>query len=80
VEVQTNADGNHYIELDRPQDEKTVLTYMPHREWAQQAVVRIEVEMPSGKRPWGPEIPVDRLGDFVSGIINLINSEVQDKE
>lgn len=80
MEIRTNTDGNHYIELDRPQDEKTILTYMPHREWAGQAVVRIEVEMPSGNRHWGPEIPVDRLGDFVSGIINLLNSEVQDKE
>jgi hypothetical protein len=80
VEVRTNADGNHYIVQNRPQGEKTILTYMPFREWAQQAVIRIEVEMPSGKRRWGPEIPVDGLGDFVSCIINLLNSEVRDKQ
>ena len=48
------------------------MTYIPHREWVGQDVIRIQVDKPNEKMRWGPEIPVDQLGDFVSGIVNLL--------
>jgi hypothetical protein len=77
--LQTDEDGNYYIELDRPQNEKIRLTYIPKREWASQDVVRIHAIADSGKPRHGPEIPVNLLGDFVSGLINLLNSQAQEK-
>lgn len=78
MNLQTDDSGNYYLELERPQNEKIRLTYMPNREWASQDVIRVHAIADSGKPRHGPEIPVDQVGDFVSSLINLLKSQVRE--
>ncbi len=80
MDVQTDVSGNYYIETERPRDEKTRVTYVPHQEWADQAVVRIQVREAAGQLRSGPEIPVSQVGNFVASIIDLLSKKAQDKE
>lgn len=72
-------EGNYYLEFDLSQNDNIRLTYIPNREWADQDVVRIQAIPDTGKARHGPEIPVDQLGDFVSGLINLLNSQARER-
>jgi hypothetical protein len=78
VDVQTDTSGNLYIELDRPRNEKTRLTYIPHQKWADQAVFRIQIRQADGHLRSGPEIVVEQLGDLVSGAIHLFNRQARE--
>jgi hypothetical protein len=74
VDVQTDKYGNRYIELDRPLDQKTRLTYIPDRKWLEgRAVVRMQFQDADGHLHFGPEIPVDDLGELFQGIITLMS-------
>lgn len=79
MELQTDDRGNHYIETDRPLNEKTRVTYVPYQEWAGQTVIRVQVRDASGNLRFGPEIPIDQVGDFVASIIDLLSKKAQDK-
>jgi hypothetical protein len=80
MELQTDDRGNHYIETDRPLNEKTRVTYVPYQEWAGQAVIRVQVRAAGGNLRSGPEIPIDQVGDFVASIIDLLSKKAQDKK
>ena len=76
MNMQTDDEGNRYVELDRPDDRKTRLTYIPDREWlGGVTVVRMQLIEADGRRRFGLEIPVDELGDFFQGIITLISQQ-----
>jgi hypothetical protein len=77
MDARTDAGGNTYIETDRPLGEKTRVTYVPHQEWAGQAVVRIQVRQDDGQLRPGPEIPLDRVGDFVPSIVDLLSGQAK---
>ena len=79
MEARTDESGNSYVETNRPHDEKTRVTYVPHQEWAGQAVVRIQVRRADGHLQRGPEIPIDQVGDVVSSIINLLSKTAHQK-
>jgi hypothetical protein len=79
MEVRTDESGNHYIETDRPLNEKTRVTYVPYQEWAGQTVIRVQVREAGGNLRRGPEIPIDQVGDFVASIIDLLSKKAQDK-
>jgi hypothetical protein len=79
LDVRTDDEGNQYIELERSQDTKTRVTYLPYRDWAGQAAIRIQIMMADGTPQYGIEISVDRLGEFVSSIIELLNIQAQKK-
>ena len=79
MDVRTDEEGNQYIELERSQDTKTRVTYLPYRDWAGQATIRIQIMMAGGRPQYGTEISIDRLGEFVSSIIDLLNIQGQKK-
>lgn len=79
MDLQTDEYGNHYLEFERPQNEPIRFTYVPNRDWAGQDVIRIQAISSDGNPRHGPEIPVGQLGDFVSCLINLLNSQAQEK-
>lgn len=80
LDVQSDDDGNQYMELDRPEGAKTVVTYIPYREWADQAVIRIHIKTAAGRPTYGTDIPIDQLGEFVSSIIELLNRQAQERD
>jgi hypothetical protein len=75
VNMQTDDKGRRYLELDRPRGEKTRLTYIPDPNWLDRPVMEIRVEEADGRLAYGPQIPVDDLGDLVAGIFALLTSE-----
>ena len=80
MEVREDDQGNRYIEVDRPPGAKIVLTYIPDRNWAQQDVVSMRLREDGGALRFGPEVPIDQLGDFISGIIHLLNDRARTRE
>lgn len=76
MNLQTDKDGNRYIELDRLHDQKTRLTYIPNRDWLEeQAVVRMQLMEADGRPRFGLEIPVGDLGEFFQGIITVLSKQ-----
>ena len=73
MEVKTDDQGNRYIEQDRPGGEKTVITYIPNRPWANQDVVSMRIRRANGKRPYGVEVPVEDVPEFVAAIVQLLS-------
>ena len=62
----------HGNQLDRPKNEKLRLTYIPHPDWVNKSVLEIRVKDANGNLKYGPQIPIDGVGEFVAGIFNFL--------
>ena len=71
MKIEKDSSENTYIEVDMDNGEKVRVTHIT-KSWPGLGGLRIQIRDESGYLRQGPEIPADKIGDVVSGIINLM--------
>ena len=71
MQVHEDKRGQKYIEVPWSETEYLRVTHVPDS-WSGKGGIRIQVKQEDGHLRQGPEIPVDKVGDIVSAVINLM--------
>jgi hypothetical protein len=80
MEVKTNDEGNRCIEQDRPGGDKTEVTYIPNRPWANKDVVSMRIRKASGGLEFGIEVPIDDVPEFIAAIVQLLSERADTRQ
>ncbi len=71
MQVEKDSRDQKYIEVPWSDTESLRVTHVPES-WSGRGGIRVQVRQEDGHLRQGPEIPVDKVGDIVSAVINLM--------